>query len=82
MNEAERTKQFEIKDSITIEGITPDFVSYNAKLLTSDMGSWKYKFERIVKVMEDRHEEHLRMINDLLIENHALKRKLTKDERE
>ena len=73
-------KEFEIKDSITIEGITSDFVSYNAKLLVRDMDSWKYKFERIVKVMEDRHEEHLKMINDLLAENHALKRKLTKDE--
>jgi hypothetical protein len=73
-------KEFEIKDNITIEGITPDFVSYNAKLLVRDMDSWKYKFERIVKVMEDRHEEHLKMISELLAENHALKRKLTKDE--
>lgn len=73
-------EEFKIKDNITIEGITPDFVSYNAKLLVRDMDSWKYKFERIVKVMEDRHEEHLKMINDLLAENHALKRKLTKDE--
>jgi len=80
MNDAEKAKQFEIKDNITIEGITPDFVSYNAKLLVRDMDSWKYKFERIVKVMEDRHEEHLKMISELLAENHALKRKLTKDE--
>jgi|GEM_PF-3231182 len=80
MSEAEKAKQFEIKDSITIEGITPDFVSYNAKLLVKDMDLWKFKFERIVKVMEDRHEEHLKMISDLLTENHALKRKLTKDE--
>ena len=80
MNDAEKAKQFELKDNITIEGITPDFVSYNAKLLVRDMDSWKYKFERIVKVMEDRHEEHLKMISELLAENHALKRKLTKDE--
>jgi hypothetical protein len=80
MSDAERAEQFVIKDNITIEGITPDFVSYNAKLLVRDMDSWKYKFERIVKVMEDRHEEHLKMINDLLAENYALKRKLTKDE--
>ena len=80
MSDAEKAKQFELKDNITIEGITPDFVSYNAKLLVRDMDSWKYKFERIVKVMEDRHEEHLKMISELLAENHALKRKLTKDE--
>lgn len=73
-------KEFEIKDNITIEGITPDFVSYNAKILISDMNTWKHKFERIVKVMEDRHEEHLKMISDLLAENHALKKKVSKDE--
>ena len=72
--------QFEIKESVTVEGITEDYVWYNAKILTSDMDTWKYKFERVVKVMEDRHAEHLKMINDLLIENHALKRKAQKDE--
>lgn len=73
-------EEFKIKDNITVEGITSDFVSYNAKLLISSMDSWKYKFERIVKVMEDRHEEHLKMIADLLEENHALKKKAQKDE--
>jgi hypothetical protein len=72
--------QFELKDSYTVEGITAEFVWYNAKILISEMDSWKHKFERIVKVMSDRHNEHLKMIDGLLAENHALKRKIPKDE--
>ncbi len=79
MNDEIKNK-FELKDSLTVEGITEDYVWYNAKILISEMDSWKHKFERIVKVMSDRHDEHLKMINDLLIENHALKRKAQKDE--
>ena len=79
MNDEIKNK-FELKDSLTVEGITKDYVWYNAKILISEMDSWKHKFERVVKVMSDRHDEHLKMINDLLIENHALKRKAQKDE--
>ena len=79
MNDEIKNK-FELKDSLTVEGITEDYVWYNAKILTNEMDSWKHKFERIVKVMSDRHDEHLKMINDLLIENYALKRKAQKDE--
>ena len=68
------TEEFEIKDNITVEGITSDYVSYNSKILANDMRSWEYRFERIVKVMEDRHNEHLKMISDLLEENAKLKR--------
>lgn len=67
--------EFQIKDNVQVEGITADYVSYNAKILIRDMETWKFKFERIVKVMEDRHNEHLTMINDLLKENTALRRK-------
>ena len=72
--------EFELKESLTVEGITAEFVWYNAKILINEMDTWKHKFERIVKVMSERHDEHLKMINDLLIENHALKRKIPKDE--
>ena len=80
MNEQEKAEQFELKESLTVEGITAEFVWYNAKILINEMDTWKHKFERIVKVMSNRHDEHLKMINDLLIENHALKRKAQKNE--
>lgn len=71
------SEEFKIKEEITVEGITPDYVSYNSKILMRDMDSWKFRFERIVKIMEDRHNEHLKMVNDLLAENTALRREIT-----
>lgn len=72
--------QFELKEEHIVEGITEDYVWYNAKILINEMDSWKHKFERVVKVMENRHSEHLKMIDRLMAENHALKRKAQKDE--
>lgn len=65
----------EIKDNVTVEGITADYVWYKAKILTNEMQSWTTEFERITKVMEDRHNEHLKIIANLLDEIKELKRK-------
>jgi citrate lyase alpha subunit len=75
MNE-ENTKPFVVKDSITVEGITENFVWYHSKILTEKMQGWQTEFERIVKVMESRHSEHLEIIRNLLAENSDLKRKV------
>ena len=72
--------QFELKEEHIVEGITEDYVWYHSTKLINQMKSWQHELEKIVKVMENRHGEHLKMINDLLIENHALKRKAQKDE--
>jgi len=88
MNDNENTKQFVIKDakefvikdSITVEGITENFVWYHSKILTEKMLGWQTEFERVVKVMENRHGEHLTIIDNLLKENHALKRKIKAQE--
>jgi hypothetical protein len=66
MSEQERTKSFEIKDNIYVEGISEDYVWYESKLLLNSMKNWQFKFEKIVSVMENRHKEHLAMIDDLL----------------
>ena len=62
----EEFKQFEIKDNYTVEGITEDYVWYNANQLTSQMSSWGHQFQKVVSVMESRHREHLNMIEDLI----------------
>ena len=80
MNDNENTKQFVIKDSITVEGITENFVWYHSKILTEKMQGWQTEFERVVKVMENRHGEHLEIIKNLLEENYALKRKIKAQE--
>lgn len=80
MTDEEFMNQFKIKEEHIVEGITSDYVWYNAELLTNKMSSWVHEFKRVVKVMESRHEEHLEIIKQLLAENHELKRKVKKDE--
>ena len=57
-----------------VEGITADYVWYNAKLLTNKMNEWHTDFEKIVMVMEARHKEHLKIIGELLDEIKELKK--------
>lgn len=63
------------------EGITADHVWYNADILTRKMSGWSFEFQRLVKTMEDRHNEHLKMIADLLTENQQLKNELKNKEK-
>jgi hypothetical protein len=76
----EESKPFEIKDSITVEGITNEYVWYHAKILSAKMSQWDNDFQKLVKVMEARHQEHLIMLQDALHENRILKRQLKEKE--
>jgi hypothetical protein len=71
------TEQFEIKDNINVEGITADYVWYNANLLTQKMSFWATDFQKLVSVMEARHKEHLKIIDDLLAQQGVLKREIS-----
>jgi hypothetical protein len=77
---SEESKPFEIKDSITVEGITEDYVWYHAKILSAKMSQWDHDFQKLVNVMESRHQEHLRMLDAALNENRILKRQLKEKE--
>ena len=68
--------QDEIKDSLTVDGITEDYVWYHAKLLQEKMARWDLDFQKLVKVMESRHNEHLKMLDRAMEENRILKRQL------
>jgi len=70
------SKPFEIKDSVTVEGITDEYVWYHAKLLSDKMSAWDNDFQKLVKVMESRHKEHLEMVQTALHENRILRLKL------
>ena len=72
----ESLKQYEIKDNVMVEGITADYVWYHAKILSAKMSQWDLDFQKLVKVMDDRHHEHLHMIQSLLMENKMLKSEL------
>jgi len=76
MNDETDADEFNLKDNITVEGITPDYVWYNAQLLKRGMQSWAADFEKLVSVMEARHREHINMLQDVMDENKLLKSKL------
>ena len=72
----EGAKQFVIEESIAIEGITDEYVWYHAKLLSDKMRQWDHDFQKLVKVMESRHNEHLNMVQNALHENRILRLRL------
>jgi hypothetical protein len=76
----EKPNDFEIKDNVMVDGITEDYVWYHAKLLQEKMSQWDLDFQKLVKVMESRHQEHLKMLDRALEENRILKRRLKEKE--
>jgi hypothetical protein len=76
----EEIKEFFVKDSITVEGITDEYVWYHAKLLSDKMSAWDHDFQKLVTVMETRHKEHLNMVQNALNENRILRLRLKEKE--
>ena len=72
----EELNQFMTTDSITVEGITDEYVWFHAKLLSAKMSAWDLDFQKLVKVMESRHNEHLNMLQTALHENRILRLRL------
>jgi len=72
----EENKQFEIKDNITIEGITENYVWYNGSLLKQKMSSWSTELDKLISVMESRHKEHIKMLREVMSENDRLRRQI------
>jgi hypothetical protein len=69
-------------DSVTVEGITDEYVWYHAKILSDKMSQWDHDFQKLVKVMEARHKEHLQMVQTALNENRILRLRLKEKEKE
>jgi hypothetical protein len=66
--------EFIVKETVSVQGITEDFIWYESEILMRDMAAWSSRFKRLVETMESRHKEHLRIIGTLLAENTKLKR--------
>lgn len=80
----EKLKQFEefnIKDSITVEGITDDYIWYHSELLTNQMKTWEINFRKLVNIMEARHKEHIKMLQSVMEENRDLKKQLKEQQK-
>ena len=72
----EELNKFMTTDSVTVEGITDEYVWYHAKILSDKMSQWDHDFQKLVKVMEARHKEHLNMVQNALNENRILRLQL------
>ena len=80
----ERLKQFDefnLKDSITVEGITDDYIWYHSELLTNQMKTWEINFRKLVNIMEARHKEHIKMLQSVMEENRDLKKQLKEQQK-
>lgn len=72
----ELSKEFEIKDFVSVMGVTEDFVWYETDRLLRDMTMWQSRFRRMSETMENRHKEHLKIIDGLMQEIKKLKQEL------
>jgi len=65
-------------EEIIVEGINKDYIWYKGSILRSRILSILYDLDRIVKTVEERHEEQLLMLKAVQEENSILRVKLNK----
>ena len=65
-------------EEIVIEGINKDYIWYKGSILRTRILSILEDLDRIVKTVEERHEEQLLMIKAVQAENSILRVKLNK----
>ena len=65
-------------EEIIVEGINKDYIWYKGSILRSRILSILTELDRIVKTVEERHEEQLLMIKAIQAENSILHAKLNK----
>jgi len=75
----EELHPFHIKESHMAEGISADFVWYEASMIRNAMEASLHRFDKVVSVMEARHKEHIKMLQDVMDENRDLKARIKDD---
>jgi len=75
----EELNSLHIKESHMAEGISADFVWYEASMIRNAMEASLHRFDKVVSVMEARHKEHIKMLQDVMAENRALKARIKDD---
>jgi len=65
-------------EEIIVKGINKDYIWYKGSILRSRILSILTELDRIVKTVEERHEEQLLMIKAIQAENSILRVKLNK----
>jgi hypothetical protein len=69
----EELHPFHIKESHMAEGITADYVWYESSMIRNALESNLHRFDKVVSVMEARHKEHIKMLQDVMDQNRDLK---------
>jgi hypothetical protein len=60
----------------TFPGATSDFVRYELGQLAHGMRGWRDRVQKMGDVMDARHTEHVKMLNDVVQENKKLREQL------
>jgi hypothetical protein len=60
----------------TTEGITEDYVWFESEAVLRELDGVASRFKKLASVMQARHNEHLKILRELLDENRALKAEL------
>jgi hypothetical protein len=68
----EELHPFHIKESHMAEGITADYVWYESSMIRNALESNLHRFDKVVSVMEARHKEHIKMLQDVMDQNRNL----------
>jgi hypothetical protein len=68
----EELNQMHIKESHMAEGITADYVWYESSMIRNSMQASLARFDKVVSVMEARHKEHIKMLQDVMDQNRNL----------
>jgi hypothetical protein len=72
----EELNSFHIKESHMAEGISADFVWYEASVIREALKHAfsvnMHRFDKVVSVMEARHKEHIKMLQDVMDQNSDL----------
>ena len=64
------------KETYTVNGVTPEFTWYETKRILQDLDGIHSRINHLSKVMEGLRENHMKIIDDLMRENKALKAQL------
>ena len=64
------------RESYTTTGVLEDFVQYEVDRILQEISGIKSRIQHLGSVMESRHRDNLKIIDDLMRQNKELKAKL------
>ena len=76
----EKVKSVLSKESYTTSGVLEDFVQYEVDRIAQEIANVKSRLQHLGSVMESRHRDNLKIIDDLMRQNKDLKAKLKEKE--